>query len=46
MRAARHAILGSTSYYNRAQEGFEKHTVFTYALLDGLRKTDNNNTCT
>ena len=42
MRVAWRAILASTSYYNRALEDYKKHCVFTYALLEGLRKTDYN----
>ena len=40
MRAARRAILASTSDYNKALEDYEKHSVFTYALLEWLRETD------
>jgi len=42
MRAARHAILATTSDYNIALEGYEKHSVITYAFLYGLRKTNYN----
>lgn len=42
MTTARRAILASTSEYNMASEGYEKHSVFTYALPEGLRKTDYN----
>ena len=46
MRAARRAILAFTSYYNRALEGYGKHTIFTYTLLDGLRNANYNKTQT
>lgn len=44
MRAARRAILATTSDYNIALEGYEKHSIFTYALPDGLKKANYNNT--
>ncbi len=43
MRATGRALLAATSDDNMALEGYDKHGVFTYALLEGLKKADTNN---
>jgi uncharacterized caspase-like protein len=43
MRATGRAVLAATSDNNMALEGYDKHGVFTYALLEGLKKADINN---
>ena len=41
MRATGSAVLAATSDTHMALEGYENHGVFTYALLEGLRKAGN-----
>ena len=43
MRATGRAVLAATSDTNMALEGYQQHGVFTFALLEGMKKADNNN---
>ncbi len=43
MHATGRAVLAATSDTNMALEGYQQHGVFTFALLEGMKKADNNN---